>query len=320
MLFSARRENGDGFSRSPNASPERLATQRPESRQGRSGAGIFKFNGKRGSGFFSSGPYQKRTETDPNKVYSPLAKRIEIESLDAKDIVIAVLGPTGAGKSSFTNMAVKGREDHAEASVVVGHSLASCTSEVSMVRLLDPALKSRVVFIDTPGFGHTYQSDTTILDMISDWMKKIYKKDMKLAGMLYLHRISDNRVPATPTPLTNLTMFEKLCGEQALRNVILATTIWDEVHEEESTVRELELQQKYWKGMIQGGSKTFRYFRDQQSAWTIIQHFLPPRPRSEKDHTTRNTSRIHGVHSFGESYWAAARDPAEVRVGDVSPF
>lgn len=273
MLSSARRENRDGFSRSRDASVERLTVQRPESRQGRSGAGVFNFNGKK---FFGSGPYQKRAGTDSNKVYSPPAKRIEIDNLVAKDIVIAVLGPTGAGKSSFINMILSGREDHAKASATVGHSLESCTGEVSMVRLLDPALESRVVFVDTPGFGHTYRSDTMILSMISDWMKKIYNKDMKLAGILYLHRISDNRVSTTPTPLTNLTIFEKLCGKQALRNVVLATTMWDEVHEQEGTEREQELQQKYWKGMIQGGSKTFRYFRDQQSAWTIVQHFLPP--------------------------------------------
>ena len=40
------------------------------------------------------------------------------------------------------------------------------------------------------------------------------------------------------TPLKNLRMFEELCGKDALKNVILTTTMWDEVDEETGLARE----------------------------------------------------------------------------------
>jgi hypothetical protein len=43
------------------------------------------------------------------------------------------------------------------------------------------------------------------------------------------------------TPLKNLRMFEKLCGKNALRNIILITTMWDEVDEALGLQREKQL-------------------------------------------------------------------------------
>ena len=47
-----------------------------------------------------------------------------------------------------------------------------------------------------------------------------------LSGILYLHRITDNRMAGTP--LKNLQVFQKLCGRDALGKVYLTTTMWDE--------------------------------------------------------------------------------------------
>ena len=95
-----------------------------------------------------------------------------------------------------------------------------------------------------------------------------YKRDIKLAGILYLHRISDNRVSGAP--LQNLRIFERLCGRDALQNVILTTTMWDTVDAETGLRREEELRSGYWKGMINQGSKTFRYRNTRDSAWDIL--------------------------------------------------
>jgi hypothetical protein len=76
------------------------------------------------------------------------------------------------------------------------------------------------------------------------------------------------------TPLKNLHMFKRLCGENALRNVILVTTMWDEVDEEMGSQREKELIGKYWKAMIEQKSKVVRYLGTSDSAWDIIDHFL----------------------------------------------
>jgi hypothetical protein len=99
-----------------------------------------------------------------------------------------------------------------------------------------------------------------------------YKRDIKLAGILYFHRITDNRV--TGTPLKNLRMFEKLCGKHALGNIILTTTMWDKVDETTGQEREMELKGQYWESMIKLGSTTARYHNTKDSAWEILDTVL----------------------------------------------
>jgi hypothetical protein len=70
-----------------------------------------------------------------------------------------------------------------------------------------------------------------------------YKGKVTLAGVIYMHRISDIRMSGTAR--RNFTMFRKLCGENALSNVVLVTTMWGNlVDMEEGEARERELQNK----------------------------------------------------------------------------
>jgi len=95
-----------------------------------------------------------------------------------------------------------------------------------------------------------------------------YANDILLSGLLYFHRISDNRMAGTP--LKNLRMFEELCGKNAFHNVIFATTMWDEIDEIPGVAREQELKLKYWKTMLDRGSTTSRFLRTRESAFTLI--------------------------------------------------
>ena len=89
-----------------------------------------------------------------------------------------------------------------------------------------------------------------------------------LSGLLYFHRISDNRMAGTP--LKNLRMFEELCGRNAFQNVILTTTMWDEVDEQMGVERERELKALYWRTMLDRGSTTHRFLRTRESAFDLI--------------------------------------------------
>jgi hypothetical protein len=71
-------------------------------------------------------------------------------------------------------------------------------------------------------------------------------------------------------PLNNLRMFIKLCGDDALKHVILATTMWSRVKSDIAERRETELQQKYWSPMLQLGSQCGRFDDTFSSAWDII--------------------------------------------------
>ena len=98
------------------------------------------------------------------------------------------------------------------------------------------------------------------------------KKGVFLSGVLYFHRISDNRMVGRP--LRNLRMFEELCGRNAIQNVILTTTMWDEVDEMTGCYRENELRSKYWKSMLERNSTTSRFLGTRESAVQSIQPLI----------------------------------------------
>lgn len=90
-----------------------------------------------------------------------------------------------------------------------------------------------------------------------------------LSAILYFHRITDNRMAGTP--LKNLRVFEKLCGKDAMAQVILVTTMWDDVENVDVGERRLEeLGSTYWKGMISRKSETFRYLNTPESAKELL--------------------------------------------------
>ena len=104
-----------------------------------------------------------------------------------------------------------------------------------------------------------------------------YEKDIKLAGIVYLHRITDNRMAGTPH--RNLRMFGELCGDQAVKKVVLVTTMWDKAKTDPKTqnLREKELFDNYWNTMIHYGASTARFLNSEDSAWQIIDPILKQR-------------------------------------------
>ena len=77
--------------------------------------------------------------------------------------------------------------------------------------------------------------------------------------------------------MKHLKMFQNLCGTEALKNVVLVTTMWDEVEEEEGNNRENELSSRYWKTMIELGCHTSRFYNNTESALDIVSQFQDAR-------------------------------------------
>ncbi|KAJ3558522.1 hypothetical protein NPX13_g9688 [Xylaria arbuscula] len=185
-----------------------------------------------------------------------------------EDLLIAVMGMTGSGKTTFVSK-VTGRLD-----LKIGHSLTSCTRDIEVI---ETKIDGRVVrFVDTPGFSDTNLSDSEVLQLIADYLAAAYKNDMKLSGIIYLHPISDTRVTHHATK--NLQMFQKLTGEQNLKNVILATSMWDRVSREEGFAREQELKNKFWKVLLAFEAKAVRYAGTTESARAIAQQLMANKP------------------------------------------
>ncbi|CAI6093828.1 unnamed protein product [Clonostachys chloroleuca] len=173
------------------------------------------------------------------------------------------MGVTGSGKSSFIARC-SGQP------VRIGHSLGACTSTVD-VYAYDISPDQTVYLIDTPGFDDTNKSDTEVLSEIAAWLGESYKKRVLLNGIIYLHRITDIRMQGSAKK--NLLMFRQLCGEDALKKVVLATTMWDKVPTEEGEQREKELidTQEFWGWMLQKGSSCSRHMNSEDSAKRIVQ-------------------------------------------------
>jgi len=72
------------------------------------------------------------------------------------------------------------------------------------------------------------------------------------------------------TARKNLTMFNKLCGDDALKNVMLATTKWSEIPEDVGRRREEQLANTYWKRMVGLGSRMAQFTCTRESAWAIV--------------------------------------------------
>ncbi|KAF9653408.1 P-loop containing nucleoside triphosphate hydrolase protein [Thelephora ganbajun] len=183
-------------------------------------------------------------------------------------IMIAVMGATGSGKTSFINLASR-------SNLRIGMNLNSCTAEVQLADEFSLDGR-RVILIDTPGFDDTSKSDTDILKMIAAFLATTYEKGSKLAGVIYVHRISDKRF--TGIAGRNFKMFRELCGDTTLKNVVLVTNMWGEVSRKVGESREDELSGNFFKPVLDKGAQMVRHHNTAQSAHDIIRMIMKNRP------------------------------------------
>ena len=103
-----------------------------------------------------------------------------------------------------------------------------------------------------------------------------YSAGAKLAGVIYVHRISDDRFGGLA--VKNFRMFRELCGEKTLKNVILMTNMWGRVTPQQGADRERQLEDNYFKAAIEKGAQMCRHKNTPKSARTILRMILENRP------------------------------------------
>ncbi|RDL31499.1 p-loop containing nucleoside triphosphate hydrolase protein [Venustampulla echinocandica] len=181
-----------------------------------------------------------------------------------KDVIlIAVLGVTGAGKTTFISKAT-GRTD-----LKIGHGLSSCTQDISVAHLEMQGKK--IALIDTPGFDDTNKTDAEVLGLIATYMADTYAQDMLLSGIILLQPINTNRVQGSERKRTRL--FEKVCGPGAFSKVIIATTMWSDLQSQSTGSQRVEERQNskdFWGNMVNHGAKIVKHDNNPQSARKII--------------------------------------------------
>ncbi|TDL17318.1 hypothetical protein BD410DRAFT_822676 [Rickenella mellea] len=179
------------------------------------------------------------------------------------------MGKTGSGKTTFINL-VSGSQHR------VGSGLRSCTSTVQVAKLFE--IDDYVVtLIDTPGFDDTIRSDVDILNMIASFLVTAYEAGHLLSGIIYMHPISDVRMGGVST--RNFRLFRKLCGEAALCNVVIVTSMWGRVPENIGQERENELatDDVFFKPVITAGARMLRHDGTLQCAQSIIHQTVTQR-------------------------------------------
>ncbi|KAF5023776.1 hypothetical protein F66182_4169 [Fusarium sp. NRRL 66182] len=129
---------------------------------------------------------------------------------------------------------------------------------------------SDIYLLDTPGFDDTNRSDTEVLIEIAACLIKTYEDNIKLSGILYLHRITDRRIGGSAR--RNLMMFRKLCGKDSLKNVILVTTMWEDEQPATGAKREQELisTNGFWGALVEEGAQINRHDNTRGSAMALL--------------------------------------------------
>ena len=105
-----------------------------------------------------------------------------------------------------------------------------------------------------------------------------YKQGATLAGILYFYRISDRRMGGISRH--NLNMFKKLCGDDALKNVVVITNMWGDVKPHIGNARETQLREKdiFFKPVLDKGAQMARHDDTVPSAQRIIRLLLDNHP------------------------------------------
>lgn len=176
------------------------------------------------------------------------------------------MGVTGAGKSYFIKE-VSGSEE-----AIISDGLESFTPKIMTYRF--PYAGSMITLVDTPGFNDTFRTDADVLEDIAEWLEFTYRVNFRLRGIIYLHRISNIRMEGTA--VRSLVMLRKLCGDEALQNMVLTTTHWSNVNKSVGNRREEELltNPQFWGGLVERGAKVARFDGDRGSGLALIDLFM----------------------------------------------
>ena len=84
-----------------------------------------------------------------------------------------------------------------------------------------------------------------------------HKGETKLAGIVYLHDISLTHMLGPI--LKSLDVFQKLCGKDILKCVVLCMTKWLDIYEEDGEKQTEQFKESHWKKMIEGGSTLHKW-------------------------------------------------------------
>ena len=103
-----------------------------------------------------------------------------------------------------------------------------------------------------------------------------YQEGATFAGVIYIHRISDNRFSGING--RNFNLLRKLCGDSTLKNVVIVTNMWTGDSQDVSEAREKELSGKFFKPALDMGAQMARHYNTTKSAHSILRRITNNHP------------------------------------------
>lgn len=185
-------------------------------------------------------------------------------------IRLAIVGKTGAGKTSFIARALELDDDNKE--YIVGDGVDSCTQKLQAARLTVDGRE--VELIDTPGFDDSGHNDGDTLFKMTDWLMSSYKSNMLLNGVIYMEPVSETR--AGKSERERIALVRSIIGSQFMNQVVIGSSMWDTGNRlcqrnEDNRVKDPAL----WGEMVGPDKATVKHFENTPaSTKDIIRHFM----------------------------------------------
>ncbi|KAF9445710.1 hypothetical protein P691DRAFT_830793 [Macrolepiota fuliginosa MF-IS2] len=201
---------------------------------------------------FTSGALDMTSRQLVNNALAPLnvADVSAMKEIRQDDIIIAIIGPSGSGRSYLVDLLSNRQEKLSQGGLSAGKG-----TSIQPIRIQHPDYGDRIVLLDTPGF-----------DASTNGLSHV-----KLTGLLYLQQITN-----TYEPYQHETLFKELCGD--ISRTILMTTMWHEIRQEEGEQREQDLT-RCWQALTNSQATAHRLGDEPTSmdgsgvrreAWDII--------------------------------------------------
>ncbi|KAF9044030.1 hypothetical protein BJ165DRAFT_1528606 [Panaeolus papilionaceus] len=200
---------------------------------------------------------------------------------------VLLMGPTGAGKSSFIEaLGLNSAEK------ISSGRLEGFTQSVSTYRLNNVQYGGKLVYlVDSPGFADTKISEMTIVSMLEKWIRDGGSDHTRefFDCILYLTPVNCVRLPGSQRRV--LKTFQEITGISTSDQITITTTMWDMIHGEQAVMRAertfQQLENDIWKSFLDKGARIDKFHNTQASALSIIDQALVYAYRQES-----------GLHSF----------------------
>ena len=203
---------------------------------------------------------------------------IEQSGVGRHEILIAVMGSRGSGKSHFIRQITKTKKSITEhalspgeiSSVNARQHLTPLQSGTQVIQSYSVTIGDRIVtLVDIPGFDDRIYDDVDTLEKVASWLVNAYKSKRLFSAIIYMNSITASHIADFSTRLNNV--FAKIVGPHSFHNIFLVSTQWNRLGSSfKGELQETRLRHIQWKDFIRKGSIALKFSGSRGSALAIL--------------------------------------------------